>query len=161
MCRTRHLDLLNFILLDFAHPSNHPISLQSPPPFQQINTCSQLSVICKFTIERPNTLIHVVNKNIEQNQPQHRPLRDTTGDCPQLDAPPFPTTLWAQPCSQFLTQQRVLLPKPYPGCQLIQECAVGDTVKSLAEVQIDNIHSLSCIHQGCHLVIKGDQVGQT
>ncbi|RMC17444.1 hypothetical protein DUI87_06026 [Hirundo rustica rustica] len=44
-------------------------------------------------------------------------------------------------------------------CQLIQECAVGD--KGLVEVQIDNIHSPSCIHQGGHLVIKEDQVGQT
>ncbi|TRZ24888.1 hypothetical protein HGM15179_002237 [Zosterops borbonicus] len=47
------------------------------------------------------------------------------------------------------------------GCQLFQECAVGDSAKGLAEVQIDNIHSPSCIHQVGHLVIKGDQVGQT
>ncbi|RMC17163.1 hypothetical protein DUI87_05740 [Hirundo rustica rustica] len=33
------------------------------------------------------------------------------------------------------------------GCQLIQECAVGDSVKSPAEIQIDNIQSPSCIHQ--------------
>ncbi|RMC15819.1 hypothetical protein DUI87_08023 [Hirundo rustica rustica] len=38
----------------------------------------------------------------------------------------------------------------YPG-------ALGDSVKGLAEVQIDNIHSLSHIHQVGHLVIKGDQ----
>ncbi|RMC06536.1 hypothetical protein DUI87_15973 [Hirundo rustica rustica] len=43
------------------------------------------------------------------------------------------------------------------GCQLIQECAVGDSVKGLAEIQIDNIHSPSCTHQMGHLVIKGDQ----
>ncbi|RMC10178.1 hypothetical protein DUI87_12978 [Hirundo rustica rustica] len=48
-------------------PSIQPfqISLQSPPTFQQINTRSQLSVICKFTNQRFNTLIHVINKNIE------------------------------------------------------------------------------------------------
>ncbi|RMC19435.1 hypothetical protein DUI87_04046 [Hirundo rustica rustica] len=80
------------------------VSLQSPPTFQQIDTRSQLSVICKFTNERFNTLIHVISKNIEQNCPQHRPLRDTTGDWPQLDAAPLTTTLWARPCSQFLTQ---------------------------------------------------------
>ncbi|RMC17165.1 hypothetical protein DUI87_05742 [Hirundo rustica rustica] len=33
------------------------------------------------------------------------------------------------------------------GCQLIQECAVGDSVKGPAEIQTDNIHSPSCIHQ--------------
>ncbi|KAF4804755.1 hypothetical protein TURU_004975 [Turdus rufiventris] len=40
----------------------------------------------------------------------------------------------------------------------LQEYAVGDSVKSLAEVQIDNIHNSSCIHQVGHVVIKGDQV---
>ncbi|XP_064559280.1 uncharacterized protein LOC135442937 [Zonotrichia leucophrys gambelii] len=47
------------------------------------------------------------------------------------------------------------------GCQIFQEDAVGDSVKGIAEVQIDNIHSLSCIHQVGDLVIEGDQVGQT
>ncbi|RMC09935.1 hypothetical protein DUI87_12722 [Hirundo rustica rustica] len=62
-------------------PSIQPfqVSLQSHPPFQQINTHFQLSVICKFTNERLNILIHVINKNTEQNWPQHRPQRDTTG----------------------------------------------------------------------------------
>ncbi|RMC13968.1 hypothetical protein DUI87_09052 [Hirundo rustica rustica] len=80
------------------------ISLQSSLTFQQIDTRSQLSVICKFAHERLNTLIHVININIEQSWPQHRPLRDTTGAWPQLDAAPFTTTLWARPSSQFLTQ---------------------------------------------------------
>ncbi|RMC01183.1 hypothetical protein DUI87_22274 [Hirundo rustica rustica] len=95
-------------------PSVQPfqVFLQSLSSFQQIDTCSQLSVICKFTNERLHTFIHVINKNIEQNWPQHRSMRDTTGDWPQLDAAPFTTTLWAQPSSQFLTQQRVLLSKP-------------------------------------------------
>ncbi|RMC06331.1 hypothetical protein DUI87_15762 [Hirundo rustica rustica] len=88
------------------------VSLQDRPTFQQISTCSQLSVICKFINERLNSLIHVVNKNTEQSWPQHRPLRDTTGAWPQLDAAPFTTTLWARPSSQFLTQHRVLLSKP-------------------------------------------------
>ncbi|RMC15738.1 hypothetical protein DUI87_07942 [Hirundo rustica rustica] len=143
-------------------PSVQPfqVSLQSHPTFQQIDTHSQLSVICKFANQRFNTHIHVINKNIEQHWPQHRPLRDTTSDWPQLDAAPFTATLWAQPSSQFLTQQRVLLSKPW-AASLSRSNAVGDSVKSLAEVQIDNIHSPSCIHQVGHLVIKGDQVGQT
>ncbi|RMC15940.1 hypothetical protein DUI87_08146 [Hirundo rustica rustica] len=89
------------------------ISLQSHPIFQQIDTHSHLSVIHKFTNERFNILIHVTNKNVEQNWPQHRPLRDTTGDWPQLDAAPFTTTLWARPSIQFLIQQRVLLSNPW------------------------------------------------
>ncbi|RMC16470.1 hypothetical protein DUI87_06405 [Hirundo rustica rustica] len=95
-------------------PSVQPfqVFLQSHPTFQKIDTRSQLSVICKFTNERFNTLIHVINKNIEQHWPQHRPLGDTTGDWPQLDAAAFPTTLWARPSSWLITQQRVLLSKP-------------------------------------------------
>ncbi|RMC16011.1 hypothetical protein DUI87_08218 [Hirundo rustica rustica] len=58
------------------------VSLQSPPAFQQINTCCHLSVICKFTNERFDDHSHVISKNIEQNGPQHRPLRDTIGDRP-------------------------------------------------------------------------------
>ncbi|RMB97102.1 hypothetical protein DUI87_26385 [Hirundo rustica rustica] len=88
------------------------ISLQSHPTLQEIDTRSQLSVILRFTNQRFNTLIHVINKGIEQNWAQHRPLRDTTGDWPQLDAAPFTATLWARPSSQFLTQQRELLSKP-------------------------------------------------
>ncbi|TRZ25691.1 hypothetical protein HGM15179_001410 [Zosterops borbonicus] len=50
-------------------PSIQPfqVSLQSHPTSQQINACSQLSVICKFTNERLNSLIHIINKGIKQN----------------------------------------------------------------------------------------------
>ncbi|RMC05423.1 hypothetical protein DUI87_18615 [Hirundo rustica rustica] len=136
------------------------ISLQSHPIFQQIDTCSQLSVMCKFTNEGLNSLIHVINKNIEQNWPQHRPLRDTTGDWPPAGC----STVHHHslgPAIQPVPNPVKSAPVQAMGCHLIQGCAVGDTVKGLAEVQIDNIHSPSCICQAGHLVIKGDQVGQT
>ncbi|OWK61773.1 hypothetical protein RLOC_00011756 [Lonchura striata] len=57
------------------------VSLESPPTFQQIDTHSQLSIIYRFINERLSPLINVINKDIEQNWPQHRSLRDTTGDC--------------------------------------------------------------------------------
>ncbi|TRZ26706.1 hypothetical protein HGM15179_000477 [Zosterops borbonicus] len=104
------LGLIKLHLVRFC-PSIQPsqISLQSPPIFQQTDTHSQLSVICKFTNEMSFT--HVINENIEQSWPRHTPLRDATDDCPQLDTAPFTTTLWAWPSSQFLTQQRMLLSK--------------------------------------------------
>jgi len=37
---------------------------------------------------------------------------------------------------------------------------VGNSVKGLTKVQVDNIHTLSLIHQVGHLVIEADQVGQ-
>ncbi|TRZ19361.1 hypothetical protein HGM15179_007751 [Zosterops borbonicus] len=96
-------------------PSIQPIQvfLQSPPALQQIHTCSQLGITGKFADGGLDPLIHVINENIEQSWPQHRPLGNTTGDCPQLDAAPFTTTLWVWPSSQFLTQQRGLLPNPW------------------------------------------------
>ncbi|RMC20709.1 hypothetical protein DUI87_01561 [Hirundo rustica rustica] len=136
------------------------VSLQSHPTFQQIDTRSQLSVIHKLTNERFNTLFHAINKNIEQNWPQHRSLRDTTGDWPPAGC----STVHHHslgPAIQPVHNSAKSAPVQAMGCQLIQEYAVGDSVKSLAEVQIDNIHSPSCIHQVGHLVIKGDQVGQT
>ncbi|RMC21926.1 hypothetical protein DUI87_02797 [Hirundo rustica rustica] len=155
---------LGLIKLHLARlcPSIQPfqISLKSHPTFQQIDTRSQLTVICKFTDERFNTHIHVINKNIEQNWPQHRSLRDTTGDWPPAGC----STIHHHslgPAIQPVPNPAKSAPVQAMGCQIIQECAVGDSVKSLAEVQIDNIHSPSCIHQVGHLVIKGDQVGQT
>jgi len=42
--------------------------------------------------------------------------------------------------------------------QFLEENAVGNCVKSLAEVKVDHIHSLSFIHPACHLIrfIKQD-----
>ncbi|RMC18375.1 hypothetical protein DUI87_04261 [Hirundo rustica rustica] len=143
-------------------PSVQPfqVFLQSPSSFQQIDIRSQLSVICKFTNERLHAFIHVINKNIEQNWPQHRPLRDTMGAW----LPAGCSTVHHRslgPAIQPVPNPVKSAPVQAMGCQLFQECAVGDSVKSLAEVQIDNTHSLPCIHQAGHLVIKGDQVGQT
>ncbi|RMC09604.1 hypothetical protein DUI87_13390 [Hirundo rustica rustica] len=132
------------------------VSLQSHPIFQQIDTHSQLSVICKFTNERLHAFIHIINKNIEQNWPQHRPLRDTTGDWPPAGCSTIHQYSLG-PAIQPVPNPAKSAPVQAMGCQLIQEYAVGDSVKGLAEIQIDNMHCPSCIHQAGHLVIKGDQ----
>ena len=49
---------------------------------------------------------------------------------------------------------------PNHGQPVSPEDAVGNSVKSLTEVQVQNIHSLSLIHYAGHLVTEGDQVGQ-
>ncbi|RMB88407.1 hypothetical protein DUI87_35207 [Hirundo rustica rustica] len=136
------------------------VFLQSSLSFQQVDTSSQLSVICKFTNEGLHAFIHVVNKNIEQSWPQHRPPEghhwclDTSWM--QHHSPPF-----SGPAMQPVPNPVKSAPVQATSFQLIQEGAVGDSVKGLAEIQIDNIHSPSCIHQVSHLVIKGSQVGQT
>ena len=46
------------------------------------------------------------------------------------------------------------------GSWFLREDAVGNSVKGLTKVQVDNIHSLSLIHYTGQLVTEGDQVGQ-
>ncbi|KAK4818866.1 hypothetical protein QYF61_020085 [Mycteria americana] len=65
-------------------PSIQPIQipLQSLPTLQQINTPAQLGVICKLTEGALNPFVQIIDKDIKQNWPQHRPLGDTTCDQP-------------------------------------------------------------------------------
>ncbi|RMC11777.1 hypothetical protein DUI87_11902 [Hirundo rustica rustica] len=137
------------------------VSLRSSPTLQQIDTNSQLGVFCKFTDWGLNPFIQIISEGTKEDWPQHGPLRDPTGAWPQLDAAPFTTALHWCLAMQTVPNPAQRAPVQATGCQLIQECAVGDSVKGLAEVQIDSIHSLSSIHQLGHLVIKADQAGQT
>ncbi|RMC10285.1 hypothetical protein DUI87_13087 [Hirundo rustica rustica] len=129
------------------HPSNHSRSLCRVilPSSRSTHTPTLVSS-ANLLMNNSNTLIHVVNKNIEQNWPQHRPLRDSTGDWTQLHAAPVTTTLWAKPSNQFLTQRRVLLSKPQAAS--FSRSVLWESIKGLAGVQVDNIHSLSYIHSG-------------
>ncbi|KAK4812332.1 hypothetical protein QYF61_017109 [Mycteria americana] len=65
-------------------PSIQPVQvpLQSLPPLQQINTPTQLGVVCKLTEGALDPLIQIIDKDVKQNWPQHRALGNTTGDRP-------------------------------------------------------------------------------
>ncbi|RMC04413.1 hypothetical protein DUI87_19235 [Hirundo rustica rustica] len=126
------------------------------PTFQQIDICSQLGVICKFTDGGLNPLIQIISKDIKQDWPQQRSLRDTTSDWPQTGCSTVHHHSLGLAIQPFLNPEKSA-PVKAVGCQLLQEYALEDSVKGLAEVQVDNIHSLPCIHQADHLVIKGDQ----
>ncbi|KAK4826721.1 hypothetical protein QYF61_010974 [Mycteria americana] len=56
------------------------VPLQSLPPLKQINTPTQLGVICKLTEGALDPFIQIIDKDIKQNWPQHRALGDTTCD---------------------------------------------------------------------------------
>ena len=47
------------------------VPLQCPSHFRQINTPSQLGVVCKLTEGALNPLIKVINKDVKQKWPQH------------------------------------------------------------------------------------------
>ncbi|KAK4817644.1 hypothetical protein QYF61_023234 [Mycteria americana] len=61
-------------------PSIQPVQvpLQSLPTLKQINTPTQLGVICKLTEGAFDPLVQIIDKDIEQNRPQHRALGNTT-----------------------------------------------------------------------------------
>ncbi|KAK4829505.1 hypothetical protein QYF61_005144 [Mycteria americana] len=65
-------------------PSIQPVQvpLQSLPCLKQINTPTQLGVICKLTLGALDPFVQIIDKDIKQNWPQHRALGNTT--CDQL-----------------------------------------------------------------------------
>ncbi|KAK4832946.1 hypothetical protein QYF61_026602 [Mycteria americana] len=65
-------------------PSIQPVQvpLQSLPTLKQINTPTQLGVICKLTEGALDPLVQIIDKDIKQNWPQHRALGNTTCDRP-------------------------------------------------------------------------------
>ncbi|KAK4821781.1 hypothetical protein QYF61_002197 [Mycteria americana] len=65
-------------------PSIQPVQvpLQSLPTLKQINTPTQLGVVCKLTEGALDPLVQIIDKDMKQNWPQHRALGDTTCDRP-------------------------------------------------------------------------------
>ncbi|KAK4831231.1 hypothetical protein QYF61_016329, partial [Mycteria americana] len=65
-------------------PSIQPVQvpLQSLPTLQQINTPTQLGVICKLTESTLDPFVQIIDKDVKQNWPQHRALGNTACDRP-------------------------------------------------------------------------------
>ncbi|KAK4826008.1 hypothetical protein QYF61_003781 [Mycteria americana] len=63
-------------------PSIQPVQvpLQSLPTLKQINTPTQLGVVCKLTESALDPFVQIIDKDIEQNWPQHRALGNTACD---------------------------------------------------------------------------------
>ncbi|KAK4811279.1 hypothetical protein QYF61_023331 [Mycteria americana] len=112
-------------------PSIQPV--QTLPPLKQINTPTQLGVICKLTEGALNPLIQIIDKDIKQDWPQHRALGNTACDRPPTGVNSI------HHHSLGLAIQPVLYPaKSTPvqamSSQFLQENAVGNRVKGFAEV---------------------------
>ncbi|KAK4828264.1 hypothetical protein QYF61_024871 [Mycteria americana] len=65
-------------------PSIQPVQvpLQSLPTLQQINTPTQLGVVCKLTESALDPFVQIIDKDVKQNWPQHRALGNTACDWP-------------------------------------------------------------------------------
>ncbi|KAK4808466.1 hypothetical protein QYF61_005783 [Mycteria americana] len=108
-------------------------SFQSLPPLKQINTPTQLGVICKLTEGALDPFIQIIDKDIKQEQPQHRVLGNTACDWPPTGVNSI------HHHSLGLAIQPVLYPaKSTPvqamSSQFLQENAVGNRVKGFTEV---------------------------
>ncbi|TRZ15028.1 hypothetical protein HGM15179_012079 [Zosterops borbonicus] len=55
----------DFMLLDSAHLSS--LSRSPVPSYPPTDRCSQPGVICKFTDDRLNLLVQIINEDIKQN----------------------------------------------------------------------------------------------
>ncbi|KAK4826673.1 LOW QUALITY PROTEIN: hypothetical protein QYF61_010682 [Mycteria americana] len=66
------------------NPSIQPVQvpLQSLPPLKQINTPTQLGVVCKLTEGALDPFVQIIDKDVKQNWPQHRALGNTACDRP-------------------------------------------------------------------------------
>ncbi|KAK4829521.1 hypothetical protein QYF61_005160 [Mycteria americana] len=58
------------------------VPLQSLPTLQQINTPTQLGVVCKLTESTLDPFVQIIDKDVKQNWPQHRALGNTACDWP-------------------------------------------------------------------------------
>ncbi|KAK4817079.1 hypothetical protein QYF61_027910, partial [Mycteria americana] len=65
-------------------PSIQPVQvpLQSLPTLQQINTPTQLGVICKLTEGALDPFVQIIDEDVKQDWPQHRALGNTACDRP-------------------------------------------------------------------------------
>ncbi|KAK4820565.1 hypothetical protein QYF61_001628 [Mycteria americana] len=116
-------------------PSIQPVQvpLQSLPPLKQINTPTQLGVICKLTESTLNPFVQIIDKDIKQNWPQHRALADTTCDRP-------PTRVNSihhhslGPAIQPVLYPAKSTPVQAMSSQFLQENAVGNRVEGFTEV---------------------------
>ncbi|KAK4829704.1 hypothetical protein QYF61_006079 [Mycteria americana] len=116
-------------------PSIQPVQvpLQSLPPLKQINTPTQVGVICKLTEGALDPFVQIIDKDIKQNWPQHRALGNTACDWP----PTGVNSIYHHSLGPAI-QPVLYLVKSTPvqamSSQFLQEKAVGNRVKGFTEV---------------------------
>ncbi|KAK4825636.1 hypothetical protein QYF61_001421 [Mycteria americana] len=116
-------------------PSIQPVQvpLQSLPTLQQINTPTQLGVVCKPTESTLDPFVQIIDKDIKQDWPQHRALGSTA--CDRL--PTGVNSIHHHSLGPAI--QPVLYPAKSTSVQamssqFLQENAVGNRVKGFTEV---------------------------
>ncbi|KAK4810511.1 hypothetical protein QYF61_004291 [Mycteria americana] len=116
-------------------PSIQPVQvpLQSLPTLKQINTPTQLGVICKLTEGALHPFVQIIDKDIKQNWPQHRALGNTACDWPPTGVNSIHHHSLG-PAIQAVLYPAKSTPVQAMSSQFLQENAVGDRVKDFTEV---------------------------
>ncbi|KAK4811173.1 hypothetical protein QYF61_019804 [Mycteria americana] len=116
-------------------PSIQPVQvpLQSLPTLQQINTPTQLGVVCKLTEGALDPFVQIIDKDIKQNWPQHRALGNTACDRPPTGVNSIHHHSLG-PASQPVLYPEKSTPVQAMSSQVLQENAVGNCVKGFTEV---------------------------
>ncbi|KAK4810277.1 hypothetical protein QYF61_015307 [Mycteria americana] len=128
-------------------PSIQPVQvpLQSLPTLQQINTPTQLGVVCKLLEGALDPPIQIIDKDIKHGWPQHRALGNTACARPPTGVNSVHhNSLGSAIQPVFYPAKSTPVQAMSP--QLLQENAVGDSVKGFSKVQVDNVYSFSLIH---------------
>ncbi|KAK4831678.1 hypothetical protein QYF61_018675 [Mycteria americana] len=116
-------------------PSIQPVQvpLQSLPTLQQINTPTQLGVICKLTESALDPFVQIIDKDVKQNWPQHRALGNTTCDRPPTGVNSIHHHSLG-PAVQPVLYPVKSTPVQAMNRHFLQENAVGNHVKGFTEV---------------------------
>ncbi|KAK4830585.1 hypothetical protein QYF61_011820 [Mycteria americana] len=116
-------------------PSIQPVQvpLQSLHPLKQINTPTQLGVICKLTEGALDPFVQIIDKDIKQNWPQHRALGNTACDRPPTGVNSIHHHSLG-PAIQPVLYPAQSTPIQAMSSQFLQENAVGNRVKGFTEV---------------------------
>ncbi|KAK4811097.1 hypothetical protein QYF61_016383 [Mycteria americana] len=116
-------------------PSIQPVQvpLQSLPTLQQINTPTQLGVVCKLTESALDPFVQIIDKDVKQNWPQHRALGNTACDRPPTGVNSIHHHSLG-PAVQPVLYPAKSTPVQVMSSQFLQENAVGNRVKGFTEV---------------------------
>ncbi|KAK4814190.1 hypothetical protein QYF61_012427 [Mycteria americana] len=115
-------------------PSIQPVQvpLQSLPTLKQINTPTQLGVICKLTESALDPFIQIIDKDIKQNWPQHRALGNTACDRPPAGVNSIHHHSMG-PAIQPVLYPVKRTPVQAMSSQFLQENTVGNCIKGFTE----------------------------
>ena len=145
-CRTLHLALLNFMRFRQAQSSSLSKTLwMASLPSKKISCTTQLGVISKLAGRALNPTIYVINEDIKQYWSQYGPQRDSIIYW-------FPFRHWAIDCNSLdVAIQPIPYPSNIPSIKPVSlQCGgknvVGDCIKGLIEIQVDNVNNSLLVH---------------